>query len=66
MRSITENKKEEAMEQPVTLTDMLNARERRAFMQQKLLKKYHASMICFTMNIAGPVKNSPLIRRGVN
>ena len=52
------------MEQPVTLTDMLNARERRAFMQQKLLKKYHASMICFTMNIAGPVKNSPLIRRG--
>ena len=52
------------MEQQVTLTDMLDARERRAFTQQKLQKEYSASMICFTMNIAGPVKNNALIRNG--
>ena len=51
-------------EQQITLSQMLIARERRAQKQQELLKKYHASLICFTMNIAGPVKNNPLIRQG--
>lgn len=48
----------------VTLMEMLDARERRARHQQVLLERYHKPLICFTMNIAGPVKDSPLIRRG--
>ena len=48
----------------VTLLEMLEARERRALRQQALLNQYGKTMVCFTMNIAGPVKNSPLIRRG--
>lgn len=48
----------------VTLLEMLDARERRAERQQALLAQYGAPLICFTMNIAGPVKDSPLIRRG--
>lgn len=52
------------MEHHVTLTEMLDARERRAFRQQKLFAQYPIPMICFTMNIAGPVKNNPLIRKG--
>lgn len=52
------------MEQEVTLIDMLNARDRRAFTQQNLLNTYQVPMISFTMNIAGPVKNNDLIRSG--
>lgn len=52
------------MEHHVTLSEMLDARERRAFRQQELLAQYHCTIICFTMNIAGPVKNNPLILRG--
>lgn len=48
----------------VTLLEMLEARERRALRQQALLNQCGRTMVCFTMNIAGPVKNSPLIRRG--
>lgn len=48
----------------VTLLEMLEARERRVARQQALLNAYGKTMVCFTMNIAGPVKNSPLIRRG--
>ena len=48
----------------VSLLDMLDARERRAHHQQELLEQYHKPLICFTMNIAGPIKDSPLIRRG--
>lgn len=48
----------------VSLMEMLDARERRVQHQQALLAQYHKPLICFTMNIAGPVKNSPLIRRG--
>ena len=48
----------------VTLQEMLEARERRSARQQALLRTYDRTMICFTMNIAGPVKNSSLIRRG--
>lgn len=48
----------------VSLLDMLDARERRVHHQQELLERYHKPLICFTMNIAGPIKDSPLIRRG--
>ena len=48
----------------VSLLEMLEARERRAARQQALLAKYDRTMVCFTMNIAGPIKNSPLIRQG--
>ena len=48
----------------VTLLEMLEARERRALRQRELLAQHGRTMVCFTMNIAGPVKNSPLIRRG--
>lgn len=42
---------------------MLTARENRARRQQALLEEYRCPLICFTMNIPGPVKNSALIRR---
>lgn len=48
----------------VTLPQMLFARERRAQEQQALLRQYHMPLISFTMNIAGPEKDTPLIRRG--
>ena len=48
----------------VSLLQMLDARERRVQHQQALLDQYHKPLICFTMNICGPVKDSPLIRRG--
>lgn len=48
----------------VTLQEILDARENRVREQQRLLKEYAVPLICFTMNIAGPVKVSPLIRRG--
>lgn len=47
----------------VSLTEMLEAREKRAWRQRELLKRGR-TMICFTMNIAGPIKNSPLIGSG--
>ena len=46
--------------QEVTLTQVLEAREERVRKQQELLKTYHCPIICFTMNIAGPIKTSPL------
>ena len=52
------------MEQEVSLIQMLDARERRVWHQQELLGAYGKPLVCFTMNIAGPVKDSPLIRRG--
>lgn len=42
---------------------MLLAREARAERQTRLLKKFGCPLICFTMNIPGPVKDTPLIRR---
>lgn len=47
----------------VLLTEILDAREARAARQQALLQKFRCPVISFTMNIAGPVKTSPLIRR---
>lgn len=48
----------------VTLIQVLEARDRRFRIQQELLKAFHCPLICFTMNIAGPIKTSPLILRG--
>jgi len=39
-----------------TLSEILEARERRAQRQQELLTQYQKPLICFTMNIPGPVK----------
>ena len=48
----------------VTLTQMLEAREQRAFRQSQLIRDWNKPIVCFSMNIPGPVKDSPLIRRG--
>ena len=47
----------------VRLSEMLAAREKRAARQQKMQEECKLPLISFTMNIAGPVKDSPLIRR---
>ena len=44
--------------------EVLAARERRAQRQAQLLTRYRKTLLCFTMNIAGPQKNSGLISRG--
>ena len=48
----------------ITLQEMLDARERRAFRQRALLSETQRPLISFCLNIPGPVKDSPLIRRG--
>ncbi len=48
----------------VELSDMLNAREARASRQRELLEQCQSPLISFTMNVAGPVKNSELIQKG--
>ena len=48
----------------VTLMQMLDAREKRAQLQVQLNRQYGKSLVSFSMNIPGPVKDSPLIRRG--
>ena len=51
-------------EKPVSLHEIMDARERRFRRQQELLIQFHCTLISFTMNIAGPIKNSGLISRG--
>lgn len=48
----------------VTLEQMLSIREQRAEHQQQLLQKHGKTLVCFCMNIAGPVKTSWLIEMG--
>ena len=48
----------------VTLMEILQAREDRVRRQEELLTQYQKPLICFTMNIAGPVKTDPQIERG--
>lgn len=43
------------------LPDMLNARERRVWMQERLLSEYPGVLISFTLNIPGPVKVLPRV-----
>jgi len=45
----------------VSLFDILDVREKRVQKQQELLKRFGKTLICFTMNIPGPVKVSPEI-----
>lgn len=47
----------------VTIQEMLTAREERVKIQQNLLLEYKATLICFTMNIPGPIKISPSVIR---
>lgn len=51
------------MTKEVNLGQMLLAREKRAEKQQALLNQFGGPLVCFTMNIPGPVKRTPLIRR---
>lgn len=48
----------------VTLSQVLAAREERVMEQQRMLTQWRCPVISFVMNIAGPVKDSPLVRRG--
>ena len=48
----------------VTLQEVLDARDRRAEEQRRLLALHGRPLLSFTMNIPGPVKDSRLIRRG--
>ena len=48
----------------VSVLDMMEARDRRAELQRRMTAAFHVPVISFTMNIAGPVKRTPLIRRG--
>lgn len=45
----------------VELSDMLTARERRVWMQEKLISSFHKPLVSFTLNIPGPVKVLPLV-----
>lgn len=47
----------------VTLKQMLDAREERVKKQKIILSRYKHPLVSFTMNIAGPIKTSPLIER---
>ena len=47
----------------VTLMQILQAREDRSLLQKQLLQEYGCPVISFTMNIPGPIKISPLIKR---
>ena len=44
---------------PITLPEILDAREKRAYFQQEMLQKRPRSLLSFTLNIAGPVKVFP-------
>ena len=48
----------------VTVQDMMEARDRRAETQRRLLDQYRQTLLCFTMNIPGPEKDNALIRQG--
>ena len=46
----------------ITLEQVLLARDRRVQRQQALHRQYGGTLLSFTMNIAGPVKDAPLVR----
>lgn len=47
-----------------TLAEVLDNREQRVLRQKTLLQRYGKTLICFTMNIPGPLKYNQLIHRG--
>ena len=48
----------------VSVMDILAARDARAVTQKRLLERFGKPLICFTMNIAGPVKYTNAIAEG--
>ena len=50
------------MQREVQLEEMLAARDHRIERQREFLEEYRTTLICFTMNIAGPVKYTEQIR----
>ena len=52
------------MEQEVSLIQMLDAGSAGSGTSRSCWGPDASRLVCFTMNIAGPVKDSPLIRRG--
>ena len=48
----------------ISVMEILAARDKRVATQKRLLEQFGKPLICFTMNIAGPVKYSPAIVRG--
>ena len=50
----------------VALPEILASREERAASQAEISARYKTPLVSFTMNIAGPRKNSPLIMRAFN
>lgn len=46
-----------------TLAQMLDAREARAARQRAMLAEFGGTLVSFTMNVPGPVKSSPALRR---
>lgn len=51
------------MTRPVTVKDMLRARDERAARQADFLRRHRSALISFTMNIAGAIKVDDQIRR---
>ncbi len=49
----------------VSTEEMMMARDKRVSKQNKLISE-HRTVICFTMNIAGPIKNNHLITKAFN
>jgi holo-ACP synthase/triphosphoribosyl-dephospho-CoA synthase len=47
----------------ITLREILDAREERVRKQEKMQRETKNPLICFTMNIAGPIKTSPSVIR---
>ena len=47
----------------VTITDMMNCRDRRVSIQNELINKYDKPVLSFCMNIQGPVKTNEQIRK---
>lgn len=43
---------------PVTITDMMLCREKRAAIQHQFIEQFHSTVISFCMNIPGPVKTN--------
>ena len=52
---------EEIESKPVSVEDMALRREARAAKQKQLIREHGLPVVCFTMNIAGPIKYSPAI-----
>ncbi|MFR5602247.1 MAG: citrate lyase holo-[acyl-carrier protein] synthase [Lachnospiraceae bacterium] len=54
------------MDNHVSLAQMLAAREHRAAIQSNILSQHRLPLVCFTLNIPGPVKVLPLVPDAFN